>query len=400
MPLLQIWKASPEEVDRFSIQQIVAIAGDGILSDNSLCSDELRSYLSDTASQFLRLHANTCLDANFQKSGFVLQDIVNELGRRLGYRVENGRYHGVVNAVGFDGIWELSTGESIVVETKTTDAFRINLDVLANYRAKLIENGRINEESSILVVVGRDDTGDIEAQIRGSRHAWKIRIISVEALLNLVAIKEAADQEDTLRKIRNVLRPFEYTRLDNIIDVLFSTTRDVEAAAEADLAASAEANGEAAATREYDRTPVEDIAEKKASIISALGFREETKLITHKRSMFWNSGHDVRAVCTISKRYDRSVAYWYAYHPAWDDFLSDAVKSFFVMGCMDKNEAYAVPHSKIREFLPSLHLSEGRDGKRYWHLHLQESGDAVTLLLYRTGGVLSLAPYALKLSMK
>ena len=33
----------------------------------------------------------------FAKSGFVLQDIVNEIGKRLGYDVQNGRYQGVVN---------------------------------------------------------------------------------------------------------------------------------------------------------------------------------------------------------------------------------------------------------------------------------------------------------------
>jgi hypothetical protein len=34
-----------------------------------------------------------------------LQDIVNEIGKRLGYEVQNGRYQGVVNQSGFDGLW-------------------------------------------------------------------------------------------------------------------------------------------------------------------------------------------------------------------------------------------------------------------------------------------------------
>ncbi len=41
-------------------------------------------------------------------------------------------------------------------------------------------------KSSILIVVGRQDTGDLEAQVRGSRHAWEIRLISVDALLQLM----------------------------------------------------------------------------------------------------------------------------------------------------------------------------------------------------------------------
>ena len=44
---------------------------------------------------------------------------------------------------------------------------------LARYRNQLIESRRITKNSSILIVVGRNDTSDLEAQIRGSRHAWE-----------------------------------------------------------------------------------------------------------------------------------------------------------------------------------------------------------------------------------
>ena len=33
-------------------------------------------------------------------------------------------------------------------------------------------------DSSMLIVVGGEDTGDLEAQIRGSRYAWDIRLVS------------------------------------------------------------------------------------------------------------------------------------------------------------------------------------------------------------------------------
>jgi hypothetical protein len=45
-----------------------------------------------------------CLARGFNKSGAVLQDLVNELGRRLDYQVENGLYQGRPNAIGFDGV--------------------------------------------------------------------------------------------------------------------------------------------------------------------------------------------------------------------------------------------------------------------------------------------------------
>ena len=164
----------------------------------------------------------------------VLQDVVNELGRRLGYNVECGLYRGKTNAINFDGVWEEPSGPQIVVEVKTSDAYRINLDTVANYRECLIRDTRISELSSILLVVGRQDTGDLEAQIRGSKHAWDTRVISAESLTNLVTIKESADEDTTITKIRSLLTPFEYTRLDNIIDIMFTATRDVEVSLESD----------------------------------------------------------------------------------------------------------------------------------------------------------------------
>jgi hypothetical protein len=74
-----------------------------------------------------------------------------------------------------------------VAEVKTTDTYRIALDSIAGYRQKLLAAKTFSEPSSILILVGRQDTGELEAQIRGSRHAWDIRLISVDALLKLVS---------------------------------------------------------------------------------------------------------------------------------------------------------------------------------------------------------------------
>jgi hypothetical protein len=186
MPLLSIGSSNQAAVEQFSIEQIVNAAGDGNLKDNSECSNELRAFLSEVGSEKLEQYVEGCLTVSFQKRGLVLQDLVNEFGRRLDFDVTNGRYQGTSNAVGYDGIWKSPEGQSIVVEVKTTDAFRISLNTIAEYREKLFKSGHLSEPSSILMVVGRQDTGDLEAQVRGSRHAWDIRLISADALMRLV----------------------------------------------------------------------------------------------------------------------------------------------------------------------------------------------------------------------
>src|SRR5262245_22602468 len=129
MPLLDFWKNSKQTVLGMSIAQIVGIAGDGVLKDASKSSNELRTFLSEVESEKLAEYATYCIENSFTNSGRVLQDVVNETGRRLGFKVENGRYQGVAGDIGFDGIWK-GNDFSIVVEVKTTDVYTINLETL------------------------------------------------------------------------------------------------------------------------------------------------------------------------------------------------------------------------------------------------------------------------------
>jgi hypothetical protein len=214
----------------------------------------------------------------------VLQDLINELGRRLDYNVTNGRYQGTVNAIGYDGIWLSPERQAIVVEVKTTDAYRISLDTISRYREKLLSTAQVLPPSSNLIVVGREDTGELEAQVRGSRHAWDIRLISADALIKLVQLKESAEEPETGRKIRSLLVPREYTRLDDMVDVMFSTAKDIETAGEAVALAEEDQPADARDSSEktkgvWEFTDTRLLQAKRDEIVDALSRREETALI-------------------------------------------------------------------------------------------------------------------------
>src|SRR5215216_5566310 len=235
MALTDLWLAAREQLADKLVKQIISFAGTGQLRDGGDASTEFRDYLARVPSTFLARYADECLKEPFDNSGFALQDIINQVGRRLGFAVAHGRYRGTSAHIGFDGLWRFPNGHAVIVEVKTTDAYRIDLNSIAGYRRALISQGEcLEEQSSILIVVGRQDTGDLEAQIRGSRHAWDIRLISVDSLLNLVRIKESTDSQETNAKIRRLLTPVEYTRLDQLVDVVFTTTQDVETAVSAE----------------------------------------------------------------------------------------------------------------------------------------------------------------------
>jgi len=378
----------------------------------ALCSQELRAYLTEITSIKVAQYIEHCLCQHFSKGGMVLQDLINELGRRLDYKVTNGRYQGTSKTIGYDGIWTSPEGHIIIVEVKTTDAYRISLDTIAAYRDRLAADGEVNS-SSILIVVGREDTGELEAQVRGSRHAWDIRLISADALMKLVQLKEDADAPDTGGKIRSLLAPMEYTRLDQMIDIMFTTAKDVETAAAVETATEDEETGDETYSDKsgtalstgtskgiWEFTDAALLQEKRDLIIKILGHREHINLIKRSRALYWDAGHTMRVACTISKRYAKrpGYPYWYGHRAAWEEFLAEGEKSFVVLGCMDLDVAFAVPWDAFHPILDSLSTTQ-KDEDFYWHIHLTElaPGEMAILIPKRDTG-LSLRQYALPLT--
>jgi hypothetical protein len=307
MPLLTFWTSDPHAVEELSAEQVVASAGDGALKDDSNCSQELREYLSQIPSNKIAMYIDRCLCSGFNQSAMVLQDLVNELGRRLGYDVTNGRYQETHNAIGCDGIWMSPEAHTIVAEVKTTDAYRISLDTIASYRDKLLASNKIAGSSSILIVVGREDTGELEAQVRGSRHAWDIRMISADSMIKLVQLKENADDPDAGTIIRSLLTPMEYTRLDHVVDVMFTTAKDVATAtvseveeqdADQDVVAPLEKSKGA-----WEFTDSGLMQAKREEIVARFGRDRGAAFVKHSRALYWDSAqrqtssmHDVQAL--------------------------------------------------------------------------------------------------------
>jgi hypothetical protein len=353
MSLIDLATKTPEIFASYTIAQIVSICGDGKLRDHSACSEQLRQFLKIQHVNVLASYANYCLENKFERSGFALQDCINEMGSRLGYQVKNGRYAGVQNDIGFDGLW-FDGKNYLVVEVKTTDAYRVNLDRICGYNDKL-EQDSVPVDSTLytLIVVGRQDTGDLEAQIRGSRHAWNARLISVEALTKLMFINEDLGHSGLQDKVRRILLPFEYTKVDNIVDLVFETQQEAEtkATAEADNSEDDKDGIETDIAQKWTFTPKVELESKRLVIVDSFFKAHGKKAVRHSRVNFSDDKDDFHITCAVSKRYKRDYQpYWYAMHPQWLKFLEDAKVSFFVLGCMDRKEAFAIPLKELRNF--------------------------------------------------
>lgn len=379
MSLTDLWNTSPGQLQGKQVKQIIAFAGDGRLGDGSQASKEFRGYLALVPSATLADYADQCLAEKFPDSGFALQDVVNQLGRRLGFTVEDGRYRGSSSKIGFDGLWRSQTGHHVVVEVKTSSAFRVELDNIAGYRRGLVREGRFTEdESSILIVVGTEATHELEAQIRGSRHAWDIRLISVEGLKRLVQLKEELDDPATARRISEILIPYEYTRVDRIIDIVFATTE--EALQDDAVEKPAEEVTGTPASSEHS-TPVKFNDACAARVESVL----ERRLVKRSRTLFSSPDNSVGVISIVSKEHVTNGVpnYWYGFHEYQREALQPFSESFVAFGCGSPELVVLIPYTELEKWLPGMHATH-RDDDSYRHVQIFREGDR--LALYRKRG--------------
>ena len=387
MSLINYYRSSEDDFEDKTIRQIVSFAGDdGKLTDGSRSQEELRELFGLIQTHKIVEYSRYCLDHPFEDSGLVLQDLVNEIGRRLNFKVTNGFYQGSRNKVGVDGIWVNGDGFSVLVETKVTASFPINLDTTGGYREKLISTQEIGENSSILYVVGRDDTMSLERQIRGSEYSGTTRILGLDALIKLLEVYEESISEEVSLKISEILKPIEYTKVDGIVDIVFATSADQQFSREIDT--------ELEESREESVSKHEEYARKRESISSSLTRHIENmpKLIRRKTALFSDASGDVRIAISLSKKYERKdQQYWYAYLEPMRKFLEPAETGFMVYGMLDKHFAIAIPHELIEEYRYKMNTTPAKNNRsEYWHVSFREEGGRINLTLPKSGEMIPL----------
>lgn len=378
MSLIDIWKNSPEQLQDKHVQQIVTFSGEGRLRDDNVASSEFREYLKCVDFALITRYANDCLKDSFNDSGIVLQDIINEMGRRLGFSVTNGRYRGSAAHIGHDGLWKLPNGHSIIIEVKTSDAFRLNLDTIAEYRERLITNGTALEEdkSSILIIVGREDTGGLESQIRGSRYAWDIRLISIDSIIRLINLKEKLDEPAIVSKIYNILIPREFTRLDEIVDILLSTAEDVEDV-EIDVIDD-DSEGDKDQDKDY-REKSKNVNFYDSCIIRLENYLKE-KLLKRSRVTYSSPNEKLTVICLVSKKYPSrgDIYYWFAFHLHHKESLYKSDRGFVSFACGSDKKVLLIPFEDFSPLLDGMNTTE-REGTFAWHVKIYLDGDQLIL---------------------
>lgn len=178
----------------FTLDQILGLVG--TLDDapgNDTPRERFRTFLRDSVGAIgsVRDYVEACTKNKGPQYDHALQDLVNHIGALIGFNVEYGRYRGVTNDIGHDGLWRWNDF-SIVVEVKTTDAFSIQTATVTGYVDKLISRGTIPnwDHAMGLYVFGRTDSQlkQLANSVVAEKRTHQLRIATVDDVLSLVEL--------------------------------------------------------------------------------------------------------------------------------------------------------------------------------------------------------------------
>lgn len=240
----------------------------------------------------------------------------------------------------------------------------------------------------MLIVVGRQDTGDLEAQIRGSRHAWEARLVSVDALMRLMRLKENLEEPLVVRKIRDILSPQEFTKVDGIIDIVFSTSEDV-------LQGDVPGEGEEEAD-EDERKPKFVPAAFHDACIKRIESHLGRSLVRRSRATYTSADGSLAVVCAVSRLHGNEAApsYWYAFHPHQKDSLLRSQVSYVAFGCGSEEAVLLIPANDFSQWLEGMNITE-KPERFYWHVSIFDEDGRLVLRRKRGYERIDLTKYLL-----
>jgi len=387
MALIDLWNSDRQQITAKRIDQLIAFAGEGRLRDRNSTSEEFRTLLKVVSSDVIGQWFDQCLEIRFTDFGFVLQDTVNEAGRRLGFDMKHGVYRSHSNE-GYDGLWRIPGGRAILVESKSSTSYSINLSRISEYRKQIAPQLDLRpEDISILIVVGTEDTADFEAQVRGSRFAWDIRILGVRSLLRLLKLRETLDDPNVERQIQEILFPQEFTRLDRIIDLVFATAEDAQNS-------DADEDGES----EVEEVTVDPRANFHAAILPRLEKHFSQPLVKRSRVQWGSADDSLLLSCQVSKLFDKGNAqFWFGLKRTIWESLKEHNNAYCAFGLGSPERVVLLPIALLAKHLDDFFTSPDSEGEvLHWHVRFVNTDPGVALLLQRDKSELNVTEYLLK----
>jgi hypothetical protein len=205
-----------------TLNRIVNLAGDW--TDDSRASEQFREIIENeqTTTDEIDAYLTAAIDGSEQYHNRALQDLVNNIGRRLGFQIEYGVYQGRSDTIGFDGHWVSTATDDdthLIVETKKTTAYSIDPGQAGGYMTELADADDL-ERSQVygLYVIGEGNVGTVAQTVFGSQYRDRMRIITASRLLDLLEIQQNSGLRHT--QVVDVLLPINAVDVGQLVGLI------------------------------------------------------------------------------------------------------------------------------------------------------------------------------------
>ncbi len=187
-------------------------------------------------------------------------------------------------------------------------------------------------------------------------------------------LKEGLDDPNIIEKICQILIPREFTRLDEIVELVFFTTEEAKAVDGVEEAVETVANDNS-----KTKKPAKPSAFH-AACVSRFGRLRGMTYVKRSRTSYSTPDKKSVVVCAVSKAHERQghISYWFAFHPVQKIILEKEAKSYLLLGCGSEEKVVAVPFEALNALLDDLWTTE-REDRMYWHIRIHEEGSKLML---------------------
>jgi hypothetical protein len=195
-------------------------------------------------------------------------------------------------------------------------------------------------------------------------------------LLRLLGLKEQVEDPCMVRKIHDILVPQEFTRLDDIVDVLFSAAEDIK-----QEVVSGEVEGDDEDVGDRRTTPVAFHDACVARIEKHLG----GTLVKQTHATFSSPDSSLALVCVVSREHRSrdQLSYSFVFHPHQKKFLAPFERPYIAFGCGSAQQIILIPFTNFVPWLDGMSVTQLEE-RFFWHVSIFKEDNR--LVLHRRQG--------------
>jgi hypothetical protein len=205
-------------------------------------------------------------------------------------------------------------------------------------------------------------------------------------------LKQSIDDPDALRRVYEILIPREFTKLDEIVELVFSTAEDAKKTEEPPGPGETPQQVESDTKLGPKFTPVAFNALVANRVSEHLG----VALLKRTRALFSSPDDRIRIVCAVSREHMGKAQknYWFAFHPYQKVALEGAAEGFAAFGCGSPEHTFLIPINTFIPWLDGMNMTVNGD-RAYWHVQIFEENGKSTLVRKKGIPRIDLAPFRL-----